>query len=105
MQTIPYILFLINHDWVLHQHEACPSLTPRVSPPSAAAAPHRPADRRPPCGAWACNTWSVHIYYEDGMKFVRRKAGEYDLIVVDSTDPFGPGEALFPGGEAEEPVP
>ena len=37
----------------------------------------------------------VHIYYEDGMKFVRRKAEEYDLIVVDSTDPFGPGEALF----------
>ena len=37
----------------------------------------------------------VHIYYEDGMKFVRRKADEYDLIVVDSTDPFGPGEALF----------
>ena len=37
----------------------------------------------------------VHIYYEDGMKFVRRKADEYDLIIVDSTDPFGPGEALF----------
>ncbi len=37
----------------------------------------------------------VHIYYEDGLKFVRRKVNEYDLIIVDSTDPFGPGEGLF----------
>ncbi len=37
----------------------------------------------------------VHIYYEDGLKFIRRKVKEYDLIIVDSTDPFGPGEGLF----------
>jgi spermidine synthase len=37
----------------------------------------------------------VHIYYEDGLKFIRRKVSEYDLIIVDSTDPFGPGEGLF----------
>lgn len=37
----------------------------------------------------------VHIYYEDGLKYVRRKVNEYDLILVDSTDPFGPGEGLF----------
>ncbi len=37
----------------------------------------------------------VHIYYQDGMKFIRRHVGEYDLIIVDSTDPFGPGEGLF----------
>ncbi len=37
----------------------------------------------------------VHIFYEDGLKFVRRKKNEYDLILVDSTDPFGPGEGLF----------
>ena len=37
----------------------------------------------------------VHIYVEDGLKFVRRHADEYDLIIVDSTDPFGPGEGLF----------
>ena len=29
------------------------------------------------------------------MKFVRRRKDEYDLIIVDSTDPFGPGEGLF----------
>ncbi|HHX12069.1 MAG TPA: polyamine aminopropyltransferase [Clostridiales bacterium] len=37
----------------------------------------------------------LNIYYEDGLKFVRRKKDEYDLILVDSTDPFGPGEGLF----------
>ena len=37
----------------------------------------------------------LHIYYEDGLKFVRQKENEYDLIIVDSTDPFGPGEGLF----------
>lgn len=37
----------------------------------------------------------LHIFYEDGLKFVRRKENEYDLIIVDSTDPFGPGEGLF----------
>ena len=37
----------------------------------------------------------VHLFFEDGLKFVRRKENEYDLIIVDSTDPFGPGEGLF----------
>ena len=37
----------------------------------------------------------VSIKIEDGLKFVRRCVDEYDLIIVDSTDPFGPGEGLF----------
>ena len=37
----------------------------------------------------------VKIHLEDGLKFVRSKENEYDLIIVDSTDPFGPGEGLF----------
>lgn len=37
----------------------------------------------------------VHIYFEDGLKYIRHHENEYDLIVVDSTDPFGPGEGLF----------
>lgn len=37
----------------------------------------------------------VNLHYEDGLKFVRSKNSEYDLIIVDSTDPFGPGEGLF----------
>lgn len=37
----------------------------------------------------------VSIHYEDGLKFIRRCEATYDLIIVDSTDPFGPGEGLF----------
>lgn len=37
----------------------------------------------------------VHIFYQDGLRFVRGKENEYDLIIVDSTDPFGVGEGLF----------
>lgn len=37
----------------------------------------------------------VNIFYEDGLRFIRHKENEYDLIIVDSTDPFGPGEGLF----------
>ena len=41
------------------------------------------------------NDSRLHIYFDDGVKFVRTKDSEYDLIIVDSTDPFGPGEGLF----------
>ncbi len=37
----------------------------------------------------------VSMYFEDGLKFVRMTEKKYDLIIVDSTDPFGPGEGLF----------
>jgi len=37
----------------------------------------------------------VNIFFEDGLKFVRNRENEYDVIIVDSTDPFGPGEGLF----------
>lgn len=37
----------------------------------------------------------VRLFFQDGLKFVRSRENEYDLIVVDSTDPFGPGEGLF----------
>ncbi|MGI5905806.1 MAG: polyamine aminopropyltransferase [Candidatus Pararuminococcus gallinarum] len=37
----------------------------------------------------------LHIYYEDGLRYIRRCEDLYDLIIVDSTDPFGPGEGLF----------
>lgn len=37
----------------------------------------------------------VQVEIADGLRFVRTKVNEYDLIIVDSTDPFGPGEGLF----------
>lgn len=37
----------------------------------------------------------LSIYFQDGLKFVRDCEDKYDIIIVDSTDPFGPGEGLF----------
>ena len=37
----------------------------------------------------------VHVHIDDGLRFVRRVENQYDLIIVDSTDPIGPGEGLF----------
>lgn len=37
----------------------------------------------------------VNVHFQDGLKFVRDCHDEYDIIIVDSTDPFGPGEDLF----------
>lgn len=37
----------------------------------------------------------VHIFFEEGMRFVRTKNDEYDLIIVDCADPSGPSEGLF----------
>lgn len=40
----------------------------------------------------------VTLHYEDGVSFVAGLENVYDLIIVDSTDPFGPGEGLFSKG-------
>ena len=37
----------------------------------------------------------VSLFFEDGIKFVKGKENLYDLIIIDSTDPIGPGEGLF----------
>jgi spermidine synthase len=37
----------------------------------------------------------VTMYFEDGLIFIEDKVNCYDLILVDSTDPIGPGEGLF----------
>ena len=37
----------------------------------------------------------VTLFFQDGLKFVRSCDNQYDIIIVDSTDPFGPGEGLF----------
>lgn len=37
----------------------------------------------------------VETFYTDGVEFVKGKENFYDLILVDSTDPIGPGEGLF----------
>ena len=38
----------------------------------------------------------INLIFGDGLKFVQdAPEGAYDLILVDSTDPLGPGEGLF----------
>ena len=37
----------------------------------------------------------VSVIIEDGMVFVRDTPNQFDIIISDSTDPIGPGEALF----------
>ncbi len=37
----------------------------------------------------------VHIFYDNALRFIRRCTSQYDLIIVDSTDPFGPSEGYF----------
>jgi len=42
------------------------------------------------------NDSRLHLYFEDGVQFVSNVPDHsYDLILVDSTDPIGPGEGLF----------
>ena len=41
------------------------------------------------------NDPKVKIFCEDGNKFIRKRKNEYDIIVVDSSDPIGPAEVLF----------
>jgi spermidine synthase len=48
-----------------------------------------------PANACRLDDSRVHISFGNPLKFIRRCENEYDLIVVDSTDPFGPSEGLF----------
>jgi len=41
------------------------------------------------------NDSRVNLMFLDGLEFVKETKKEYDLIIVDSTDPIGPGEGLF----------
>ncbi|MDD4363370.1 MAG: polyamine aminopropyltransferase [Atribacterota bacterium] len=48
-----------------------------------------------PALASSFNNPKVEVYYEDGSKFLERKEKQYDVIIVDSSDPIGPGTTLF----------
>jgi len=37
----------------------------------------------------------VEIRVEDAIEFIKDKKAEYDIVLIDSTDPMGPGEGLF----------
>lgn len=48
-----------------------------------------------PENACRLNDDRVHIYFDNALRFIRRCTDEYDLIIVDSNDPFGPSEGYF----------
>lgn len=37
----------------------------------------------------------VHVHVEDGIKWVKEHEAEYDVIIIDSSEPIGPGIGLF----------
>ena len=48
-----------------------------------------------PSVACAFDDERLKVHYEDGLIVIRCCDNEYDLIIVDSTDPIGVGEGLF----------
>lgn len=48
-----------------------------------------------PANACRLDDERVHIYYENALKYIRKHEDKYDLIIVDSNDPYGPSEGLF----------
>jgi len=55
----------------------------------------RACEKYLPITASQLNDERVSLYFQDGLEFIRGKEDAYDLILVDSTDPIGPGEGLF----------
>lgn len=37
----------------------------------------------------------ARVFSQDGIQFVKNRQGEYDVVLVDSTDPVGPAVGLF----------
>ena len=37
----------------------------------------------------------AHLFFEDGVEYVRKAADRYDVILVDSSDPTGPAVELW----------
>ena len=37
----------------------------------------------------------VQVFHQDGLRFLRGRSDEYDIIINDATDPFGHTEGLF----------
>ncbi|MEI8128117.1 MAG: polyamine aminopropyltransferase [bacterium] len=37
----------------------------------------------------------VEVLVEDAIEYIKTKTNEFDIVLIDSTDPMGPGEGLF----------
>lgn len=49
----------------------------------------------PKVSAGAFDDPRLDLVFADGAKFVEESTESYDVVIVDSTDPIGPGEVLF----------
>jgi len=49
----------------------------------------------PKISAGAFDDPRLDLVFADGAKFVEESTESYDVVIVDSTDPIGPGEVLF----------
>lgn len=47
----------------------------------------------PDVGAW--EDPRLNVLFEDGIAFVKNSIAEYDVIIIDGSDPVGPAEGLF----------
>ena len=52
-------------------------------------------EQLPEISAGAFDDPRLNLVFADGAKFVEETTERYDVIIVDSTDPVGPGEVLF----------
>jgi spermidine synthase len=52
-------------------------------------------DQLPSVSAGAYDDPRVELVVADGIEFLRRNRGEFDVVIVDSTDPIGPAVGLF----------
>jgi spermidine synthase len=48
-----------------------------------------------PSFASELNNPKVALHFKDGIQWVKERRNEYDVILVDSSDPVGPAEVLF----------
>lgn len=48
-----------------------------------------------PTIAGELNNPKVEILVEDAIEYIKDKENEFDIVLIDSTDPMGPGEGLF----------
>lgn len=48
-----------------------------------------------PTIAGELNNPKVEVLVQDAIEYIKTKENEFDIVLIDSTDPMGPGEGLF----------
>ena len=90
----------VDGDDAARAGETTATLAPRsccTSPSQAKASPAKVGPSLKPAGYAGRyrDPWYGDVVIADGAKFVAETKDRFDVIIVDSTDPIGPGEVLF----------